>query len=914
MLDALSVQELVVYLGAPGAGRSSVLRAAVGIAGARTVLAAPGLCDESEMSYSGLQRLLAPVLGELPGLGHDGFIRAMDGRSPGDCRLRIGMSVVTLLRAVAARRGPVLCVVDDADLMDFPSWQLIKLAARRAPIGLLASAVDSPAGREVASGLSVRLVAALDPPAGHALLRQVAPDIADDVATAIVELAGGNPGALVELGEGLTAEQRRGFAPLPSSLPSSSALGHRLRALVAALPPRTRELLLLAAAPPHAGVGELAVASRHIGVAGLGARRRPSPAAGLVGPELPGAVLPGAESGDGGLRDLEPAERAGLVEVVGAEVRFRPAVLRAIVYQDAPIGRRRDAHLALARTLAARGRRRPALLHRAAVTGSPDEALARELSEASAGAAPAEAAIALRYAAELTDNPAPALLGAARAAWMAGRPQDAVPLLRRIAMVGAPAEVRSRARGLIAEVRLRGTPLAARDSLLDVAVSLLPADLPGALEALLLAGEACCRAGDPGRFTAVAREACRRAADAGWSGSGSSGSALAGDAGTALALRQIAGLADLMAGADDSAFGHFRAVLHLAAGVDDPNLLIPAAMAGVLIGQDRRGAEIAGRAAALARAAGMHALVPAALEAAAYAEMAAGRYDAATNAALDGAASARRAARLDLADTHVALLAVLAALVGDRPATERRAAEATARHDETRDLCDWADALLDLVEGRPADAATRLAAIVAAPPGRSSAVLRVAVIPHLIEAAGPAAPPMGAFDRWAGRTGAEPWLALRARCRALQTTDGDAADDHFREALRRHDQGFARAHTELLYGSHLRRRRRHREARDHLRQSAETFHRLDAGPWAEQAARELRAAGDKVAGAAPAPGLPLTAQQERIAGLVADGATNREVAQQLHLSPRTVDHHLRNVFARLGVRSRTELARFLAAS
>ena len=58
--------------------------------------------------------------------------------------------------------------------------------------------------------------------------------------------------------------------------------------------------------------------------------------------------------------------------------------------------------------------------------------------------------------------------------------------------------------------------------------------------------------------------------------------------------------------------------------------------------------------------------------------------------------------------------------------------------------------------------------------------------------------------------------------------------------------------------------------------------------------------------------LTLTAQQERIAQLVAGGATNREVAQELHLSPRTIDHHLRNVFTRLGVRSRTELARLVA--
>ncbi|WP_344521165.1 hypothetical protein, partial [Paractinoplanes durhamensis] len=234
------------------------------------------------------------------------------------------------------------------------------------------------------------------------------------------------------------------------------------------------------------------------------------------------------------------------------------------------------------------------------------------------------AAIAQRYAAGLTADLAGALLDVARSARAAGRPQDAVPLLRRIARSPATVAVRARARALAAEVSMRGTPLAARDSLLDVAAELLPTDFPGAIEALLLAGEACGRAGDPGRFTALARqvEAAHRAA----------GTDLARQveavhlaAGLDLALEQIAGLADLMAGADDRAFGHFRTVLHLADRVNDPKLLIPAAMAAILIGQDRRGAQIAARAAALARAAGAHALVPAALEAAPYAELAGGR-------------------------------------------------------------------------------------------------------------------------------------------------------------------------------------------------------------------------------------------------------------------------------------------------
>ena len=164
--------------------------------------------------------------------------------------------------------------------------------------------------------------------------------------------------------------------------------------------------------------------------------------------------------------------------------------------------------------------------------------------------------------------------------------------------------------------------------------------------------------------------------------------------------------------------------------------------------------------------------------------------------------------------------------------------------------------------------------------------------------------------------GAPPkWLALRARCRALRAPDGEAADDHFREALRRHRHGagdFARAHTQLLYGRELRRRRRPAAAREHLRLAGETFRLLDAQPWARQADRELRAAGERISPYPVTAHLTLTAQQERIAQLVAGGATNREVAQELHLSPRTIDHHLRNVFTRLGVRSRTELARLVA--
>ncbi|MYR13273.1 LuxR family transcriptional regulator, partial [Streptomyces sp. SID724] len=110
-------------------------------------------------------------------------------------------------------------------------------------------------------------------------------------------------------------------------------------------------------------------------------------------------------------------------------------------------------------------------------------------------------------------------------------------------------------------------------------------------------------------------------------------------------------------------------------------------------------------------------------------------------------------------------------------------------------------------------------------------------------------------------------------------------------------------------------RRRTREARGPLRDALVAFQRSSARAWADRAAGELRAAGEPVGAprkAADGPTAALTPQQLRIARCVAEGATNREVALRLSLSPRTVDHHLRNVFAALGIRSRTELARLLA--
>ncbi|MFI1990291.1 LuxR C-terminal-related transcriptional regulator [Actinoplanes sp. NPDC020271] len=840
--------------GSPGSGRSALLRQAALRADGWTVHSIPGYAAERTLPLAALRRLL-----------------------PGD-------DLLNHLRT-ASRHRPQLVLLDDAHLLDAPSAQAIAHAARRVTGDRIAFLAAGPPGLAL---FPARHLAPLPADECRALLSLHAPDLTDDVTVALTELSGGNPAALTDLAHSLSPAQRRGYAPPPDTLPRDSPLRHRLLAELEALPAATRTLLRLAACEPP--------------------------------PPLPVLLAHGR------LSDLAPAEHAGLITVDDDHVRFGSPVSRSVTYHGMTAVARQAAHLALAEASTGRGRHLDALLHHAAATSSDDAALAAALTQAAAPAAPAFATEALRYAAQLTPDPAArdaALLDAARAAWLAGRPHRATQLLRTAEHTAthltgpAPgthvrarrsAETRLRARGLAAE--MRPDEPASREILMDVAADIGDADPVTALDALALAGEAACLAGEQGRYITLAQRIV-----AGQRGDESPP--------VAMAYHHVAGLAELALGHEDAAFERFRRELTLAGSVAEPIPLIRAATAGIIVGDARGATGAAGRAAVLAGAGGAHSLVPRALELAALAGMASGDYDAATTAALDGVALARGTGQTALAGTHLGLLAVLAALVGDRDSGQARIRAATGT-DQARPLCEWALALLDLVDGRPLAAAERLRVVVTGPPGRGSVLLHVAVVPHLLEAAGPE-PALNrvaaAFDDWAGRTGQSGWLALRDRCRALRTRDGEAAEAHFRSALRRAgESGFPRAHTELLYGRLLRRRRRHVAAREHLRRAAETFRLLGAEPWAAQSVRELRAAGERsgpeMIAAAPVRGdgdAVLTAQQLRIATLVAEGATNREVAQELHLSTRTVDHHLRNVFARLGVRSRTEMAHLLTA-
>jgi DNA-binding CsgD family transcriptional regulator len=162
-----------------------------------------------------------------------------------------------------------------------------------------------------------------------------------------------------------------------------------------------------------------------------------------------------------------------------------------------------------------------------------------------------------------------------------------------------------------------------------------------------------------------------------------------------------------------------------------------------------------------------------------------------------------------------------------------------------------------------------------------------------------------------------PWgVATAARSRAL-LSDGDAADGLYRDAIDRLTPTVLRvdlARTHLLYGEWLRRGRRNVEAREHLRTAHGSFRDFGMEGFAERARVELRATGEHARSRSVETTTQLTPQEAQISRLVADGATNVEIAAQLFISPSTVEYHLHKVFRKLGVKSRTQLARHVLES
>lgn len=843
-----------------------------------------------------------------------------------------------LLRKYVPGEDPLLVCVDDVHLWDAPSRAVLGSAARHPdparPIGLLLSVAEHRAGDPEFAGLPVVRFGPLDDGAATALLRDLTGGNLDpSVRSELLSEAEGNPAVLTVLAQRLTPDQLGGRRPLPRPLMEAGALWALFGSRLAPLPSPARRFLLLVAAAhepdPDAAGADGSLVLRAARKAGL------DPAA------------------------MDTAEAAGLVHHDGDRITFTGSLLRRTVYSGAPSSQRRAAHALLASVIDAGRFRLRHLLHLALAVHGPDAVLAAGLVEAAAPGTPTsgmERSAALARAAELTsheDARTARLTAAADYARLAGHPRTARRLLAATREGASPDAVQGRTELVRGSMALRDGPVGdAYQALLLAAARLDPFDAEAALEARMEAMDAAWAAGDAAACLAALTEAPIAVPLAAPPRSPSAACGPAAPADPLTPVPRVASVRsgphphprlqpaaappdpslDFRAGLHRALDGHLaeaetplRRVLDRARDDDDPTRLLRAGVAALVLGDIAAACRTNARALAAARARGLASLTPRILEHLAYAELRAGQHARARTHAQEGLRAAHRAGQRNVAAGQHAILALVASVEDDAAAVSGHAGAAVeiARPHgllQAVTLAEWASARADLCRGRPFEAAARLGPLTRPGPGRGHFAVRMLALPCFVEAAvqsGASTEAKAAveeFALWAAQ-GTDPQApAQLARCRALIAPPDDTADALYALALTRHERvrgDFERARTQLLYGKWLRRRRRPAEAKNRLRDALVTFERCGAPAWAEQTRAELRATGDAPA-PAPAGGLALlTPQQLRIARCVAEGATNREVALSLSVSPRTVDHHLRNVFAVLGVRSRTELSRLV---
>jgi ATP/maltotriose-dependent transcriptional regulator MalT len=717
----------------------------------------------------------------------------------------------------------------------------------------------------------------LDQRSAAAVLGECAPDAAPAVRARLLAEARGNPLALVELPAGLTDAQLAGAAPLPAAIPLTPRLQALFRERVERLPQPTQTALLIAAAED---TGEISIVMRACGVLELGADA------------------------------LDPAERVDLIRTAGGVISFRHPLVRSALYDGAPVSRRQRAHAALASALTGEEHADRRVWHQAMATLTADEEVAAAL-EASARraqvrAAHASAVVAFLRAAELSSDEqrrAKRIAAAAQAAWDAGRPDEARAAIARV-LADSRGELRAQLLYLRGVIEAHcGDVQTALQLLLDCAQA--TADPSLRLEALGEAAEATSFVGDYeqavelGRHAALVSPVTER---------------------DEFLVALLTTLAAVAVGDHDRASRALSEVVSGADAIDDARGLIWMASAVWAAPELADALDYAHRAVELARAQGLVSLLPLALQYQATAHLARSHFDEALATAEEGYQLALDTGQTWGASWHVATMAWVETIRG-RIDVARTQAERVLAPGRGRDaqfliaVAEWRLGHMCLLEGQIEEATDHLLAATSTDTPESHPMVALRVTPDLVEAAvlaGRQAEIGERFERY--RTWVTQWptpvhTALYSRSRAL--LEPAAAGECFDDALSRPGAlpAYWRARTELLYGEWLRRDRRRQAARRHLRAALHLFRQLGAVPWEQRAEAELRATGETARKRDPSTLDQLTAQELQIAGLVAGGLTNREVAGQLFLSPRTVDYHLRKVFSKLGIASRTDLVR-----
>jgi DNA-binding CsgD family transcriptional regulator len=867
------------------------LEYAVDSAAGFQVLRAKGNEAEKELPFAAAQQLCVPsaaTLQDLPAPHRDALGVAFgEVAGPPPDRLFVGLALLGLLSQLASKE-PVLCVIDDAQWLDRESATAFAIAARRLGSERIAFLFGARTVPTDLNGLPRLSVFGLGQADARVLLNSALPDPFDEhVLERILAETRGNPLALLELPRGLTPAELAGGFALPASIPIAGQIEASFRRRIAKLPTSSRLLLLVAAAEPTGDPSLVWRAAQTLGV----------------------DESAGTEVKADGLLEMCP------------QVIFRHPLVRSAVYEAATAAERRNVHKALAEATDVEFDPDRRAWHLAQAAWHPDDDVAKALEE-SAVRAQARGGIAataafLERAAELTVDPrqrVARMLAAAEAKRQAGALESALELASSTER--SPLDGHQRAQLEVLRARVSFT-------------SERGGDAPG----LLLAAAQHLEVHDPTRAREIYLDAITAAMFAGH---------LANAGHTRDVARAV--LAAPQPPGPPSASSLLLQGLALLVA-EGPRVGTPVSRRALEAFQsDAIGAEerlrwswLAGRTAAFiwdydtwdaltrhqvvaARAAGDLSVLPLTLSTTAGVQLFAGRLSEAQSLFEQADAVA------DATGTRTAQYAkvLVAAFRGCEPEArtfiDAAAKDFAARGEGMGVNLTWcAEAALYNGLARYDEA------YAAAESGLEDPYelwFWPWVTVELIEAAsrtGRTAAAAAAFERLTGSTGASgtEWGgAVEDRCRAL-VSEGPFAEKSYRNAIDRLLPTPLRldlARTHLLFGEWLRRENRPADAREELRSAHELFTDFGSESYAERARIELRATGERARTRSRDASGRLTPQEARVAQLVTQGGTNAEIAAQMFVSPSTVEYHLHKVFRKLGIKSRTQLAKRILES
>lgn len=898
----------LVLRGGPGLGKTALLREALalGSAHALTVLSVTGVPAEAHLAFTGLRRLLDPLLGDGDPRTRTarGLILQAAGEGTPAARLDpYGVALATVDLVTSGPRRPArLLVVDDAQWLDRQSWDAIAFLARRIaahPVAMVLAMRDSTETgvRLATAGLTELAVQPLDPVASAALVDRIAPGLAAHLRTRVLEESAGHPLALIDLSSAVAGT---GWDPvLNTGLPLSDRLERSYTTALHALPAATRAVLQTAALHDGDRTDEILAA-----------------AGALAEAVLPPGTPAGPASAAVSLTDLQPALDAHLLTEAPGRIRYRHPLIREAVRQSVPASLRPRVHAALAAVVGPRTDR--GVWHRVAAATGTDEDLARDLAGLArtlrSKGVYATALTSWERAAELTADPeqrATHLYWARETARSLGDTDGTVRLTEAVDASFLPPALRA------GYIKSRENTLQAGWSPTSDLTT-----LPAGVRRLHAQGQTDIAADVLGQvslrcFWAPPDAATRAALIAAAEGLG-----LPPLSPHLYNIR--AHIAPLERGR--VVLDTVTALLREPAGnpgKEYPSLGFPASAvcdypaAKTFLTADAARHREQGAIGNLAEVLVSQTYVAAqlgeiatALSSAREAQVLAGQLGRVFWALAARICEAQAEALQGNADTALALAdQVESALLAYGP------------HPHLS-LVQLARGTAYLAQGRYTDAYDALARIVDPHDSAHQEYVALAVMPVIAEAGGSSPERredlralVRATESTADLCG---WPALvigLAQARA-RLAEGDEADKAFDLALSVTPATwpFERARTQLAYGAWLRRHHHTGRSRPHLQAAWHTFRAMSATPWAQRAEAELRAAG---APQPPArnPAAPateqLTAQELQIARLAASGMTNRQIGEQLALSPRTVSTHLYRAYPKLGVSSRRHLARAL---